>query len=90
MGYPDDEFDPESPGEEDRDLMDDGDEESAVEACPSCGAEIYEGADRCPHCGDWISDADRTAARPGRLWMLVLVAILLTLVIVFSLTGWVW
>ncbi|MCA9100245.1 MAG: zinc-ribbon domain-containing protein, partial [Planctomycetales bacterium] len=21
-------------------------------ACPSCGAEIYEDAERCPHCGD--------------------------------------
>ncbi|MFP4054445.1 MAG: zinc ribbon domain-containing protein [Phycisphaerae bacterium] len=84
MADRDEEFDRESPGEEDRDLMDDGDE-LAVEACPRCGEDIYEGADRCRYCGDWISDADRTGARPGRLWMIVLVVILLMLMIVFGL-----
>lgn len=52
MGY---DFD-----EEDRDLPQEGDladDEMGgdVVPCPSCGREVYEDAERCPHCGDWIT-----------------------------------
>ena len=40
----------EGPDETDRDLIED--EDSDVQPCPECGREIYEGAERCPHCGD--------------------------------------
>ncbi len=37
-----------------RDLEElDGDETPTV-ACPHCGGEIYDDADRCVHCGQWV------------------------------------
>ncbi|HEX6986466.1 MAG TPA: zinc ribbon domain-containing protein [Planctomycetaceae bacterium] len=42
-------------GDEFDDWPDDADpDEADVAACPSCGAEVYEDAERCPACGEWI------------------------------------
>ena len=30
------------------------DDHPEVLPCPSCGAEVHEETQRCPHCGDWI------------------------------------
>ena len=63
---PDEQLDPEGPGPED--LADLGtDETTDVAPCPACGAEIYEDADRCPRCGEYIS---RGAAPRWPWWML--------------------
>lgn len=37
----------------------DEDDDGIVElvACPSCGVEVYEDAERCPACGDYIVHA---------------------------------
>ena len=54
--------------------MDDYD--SAVELpCPSCGEDVYEDADRCPHCGDWVPPGRRPAAANVPRWMFVLGAV---------------
>jgi len=45
-------FDPEGPGPEDSDLMDD---ESAGYTCPSCGADMYDEYSMCPACGAWVT-----------------------------------
>jgi MYXO-CTERM domain-containing protein len=37
----------------DGDTPDDPDEEPTV-ACGACGRSVWEEAQRCPHCGEWI------------------------------------
>jgi predicted RNA-binding Zn-ribbon protein involved in translation (DUF1610 family) len=46
------------------DLDDDG--ETAVLPCPACGAEVYEDAERCPRCGEYI--VRRLRGWEGRPW----------------------
>jgi hypothetical protein len=45
------------------------DEESVVVACPSCGAEVYEEAEQCPACGEWITPSSHPF--PGRSWWFI-------------------
>lgn len=45
---------------------DDDDEETEVLPCPACGAEVYEDAERCPHCGDFI--VRRLRGWEGKPW----------------------
>ncbi|QDV34785.1 zinc-ribbon domain-containing protein [Tautonia plasticadhaerens] len=59
----DDDDDPDLDGDEDEE--DDG--ETAVLPCPSCGAEVYEDAERCPSCGDFIARR-RLRGWEGRPW----------------------
>ena len=68
-------WDEEDWSEDDR-PADDGTPETVP--CPACGAEVYEDAERCPACGDWITHRRTGAAaftgpsgvRP--LWWVVL------------------
>ena len=46
----------------DADLTDD---DSAVLPCPSCGQEVYEDAQQCPHCGAWITPLATESAQPS-------------------------
>lgn len=64
---------------EDDAYEDDAFDDDGVEtvACPSCGAEIYEDAERCMHCGDYVIHGHVThgTSNPwqGRsLWWLIL------------------
>lgn len=60
--------------------LDDGESEEA--ACPACGRSVYEDADKCPHCGEWITPTGE-AQRRSRTWfwpVLVVVLILMMLV----------
>ena len=71
----DEEDDTDAPGPDDRDLPDPsdtdtpGDETDDTVPCPYCGREVYESAERCPHCGSYVSDED--APRRRRPWWLV-------------------
>ena len=50
--------------------------DSAVELpCPSCGEGVYEDADRCPHCGDFVTPGRRPAGANVPRWMFVLGAV---------------
>jgi hypothetical protein len=43
-------------------------------SCPECGGTVYSFTEKCPHCGYWLSDADRRAMYPGKskpLWLRV-------------------
>ncbi len=75
------ETDPEGP--QDIDLVDAGDDESETVACPHCGADVYEDADRCPRCGEWIT------AGGGSHWPLWVagVAVLLILYLAYRSYG---
>jgi hypothetical protein len=70
----DDEF-ADEPADDDRD---------ATIPCPHCGAEIYDDAEQCPACGEYLSDEDAPAARRP-WWILIGVAICLAIVVAWSL-----
>lgn len=46
-------------------------------ACPSCGQPVYEDADRCPQCGDWIVTSSSGAKVPR--WARIVALILIVL-----------
>ena len=49
--------------------------------CPSCGAEVYEETQRCPHCGDWIVPHAAHARRKRGLWIVAAVLALIAIVV---------
>jgi hypothetical protein len=72
----DDDVDPEAPDESDMDPDDgdaavDDDDDDAVDTvpCTYCGHAVYEHADICPHCRNFISFPDAGPRRP--LWIVV-------------------
>lgn len=67
-----DEFDP------------DDEDESDTRPCPLCGRDVYEDANRCPHCGEYIVPGEAERAR--RPWWVVVAAVL-ALLGVLSWTG---
>ena len=70
--------DPELPDPSDRD--DPGDDDSTTVECPYCRESIYDGAERCPHCGHYLSDEDAPRRRSG--WLVVGVIVCLIIVLV--------
>ena len=52
------------------DFGDDGEAEEVP--CPSCGAPVYEEADVCPHCGDFITPGRGPATRNLPRWAVAL------------------
>jgi predicted nucleic acid-binding Zn ribbon protein len=48
----------------------DDDEEPTV-PCPYCRAEIHEDAQRCPQCGEYISEEDIRPAARKPWWIIV-------------------
>lgn len=66
----------EDPDESDQDSDEDP---SATIPCPNCGHDVFEDADRCPHCGEYITPA-ASSARP--MW-LIIAAILALLALLF-------
>jgi predicted RNA-binding Zn-ribbon protein involved in translation (DUF1610 family) len=61
-------------GESDaEDWPDDDDGETLTISCPNCGADIYEDAEQCPHCGEYVERNSTSvvwAGRPG--WWILL------------------
>ena len=54
----------------------DADDDGAEEVpCPSCGEPVYEEADVCPHCGDYITPGRAPAGANVPRWMFVLGAV---------------
>jgi predicted nucleic acid-binding Zn ribbon protein len=54
-----------------------------TDPCPVCGKPIYEEAQRCPHCGNYITREEPHGRQP--LWIIVGTIALLAAIIV----GWV-
>lgn len=49
----------------------DDDSDTETQPCPACGADVYEEADQCPMCGEYIIDSGVSlAGRP--LWFAIL------------------
>ncbi|MEK6238409.1 MAG: hypothetical protein N2C14_27135 [Planctomycetales bacterium] len=57
---------------EDHDWKDDEDDDTEVVPCPECGVDIYEDAEQCPACGQYVvvRMPDLWSQRP--LWWVVL------------------
>ncbi len=62
----------------------DDDAETAVVACPSCGAEIYEEAVSCPVCGDYVTHSHPVWEGKPMWW--VVLGIVGTLAVIAALT----
>lgn len=61
----------------------DGDDEGAeLVACPNCGGEVFEFAQQCPHCGDWIV-AGAGAGRRSPLFVAIAVVVLILVLLWF-------
>lgn len=74
----DDEDEGWGPDEDWTDTEDDDDEDSTY-PCPYCRAEIHEGAVRCPHCENYISEEDSRGA-PKPWWLIAGVTVCLIIV----------
>ncbi len=61
-----DEDDRDAPLEQD---VDADDEANEILPCPSCGQEVFEDAERCPYCGDWITPGS-AGGRLHWVWMI--------------------
>ena len=79
----DDHYDPEGPGPEDEDLLDD--EYTDTRTCPECGAEVYEGAGLCEKCGHCLvkSPWEAPLRRGYGRWHVVVGALLLSVLLIW-------
>jgi predicted nucleic acid-binding Zn ribbon protein len=76
--YPDDEDDP---GPDDGKDPDENDCTNSVdtEPCPHCHRPIYEQAEVCPHCGNYVSTTTNSTRKP--LWIVIGILIALAVVL---------
>ncbi|RJP36807.1 MAG: hypothetical protein C4547_06700 [Phycisphaerales bacterium] len=57
------------------------DDDAEVLPCPSCGADVYEDADQCPICGQWITPG---ASGRRQRWIAAVVILMVALLIVLT------
>lgn len=63
--------DPSVEGDFDEEWPDDEDADSLTVPCPSCGADIYEDAEQCPVCGEYVVRTS-TAWQGKPIWWILL------------------
>jgi len=70
------------PEPDDSDIDQPDEEENAMgtHPCPSCGKTLYEDADACPNCGEYISQEDPNSKKP--LWLILTVAICIVAILI--------
>ena len=60
------------------------DEDDNTVPCPHCKKDVYDGAEQCPYCGQYISEEDKPReSKP--VWIVIAGAVCLAMVIL-----WVW
>jgi len=81
----DDDDEREAPDESEMD-PDIGDENAELVPCPYCGDDVYEQAERCPHCGKYISEEDTPDHAAARFpsWLIVGVIACLVAVLIWA------
>jgi hypothetical protein len=62
---------PDRDDEFDDDWPDDEDDETPVVACPSCGSDVFDDAEWCPSCGDYITQTRSAWANKSWWWMVL-------------------
>ncbi|MAG92153.1 MAG: hypothetical protein CMJ48_00160 [Planctomycetaceae bacterium] len=70
------------------DEYDDDDGESYVVPCPNCGTEVYEDAEQCPSCGDYIVPGTSALSNWSPWWVLLGFLGVLATIIVFIRAAW--
>lgn len=59
----------------------DADDETVTVECPKCGCDMYEDAEQCPLCGEWIIQKPTAfTGKPGWYILLALIGIIATIV----------
>jgi hypothetical protein len=53
--------------------------------CPSCKGLIYEEAERCPHCGWYITEEETSSRRP--LWITIGILLCLGIALLWAIWG---
>jgi ribosomal protein L37E len=75
-----DDQDPDEEGWHDDDDPDDAE----TAPCPECGRPIHDLTDKCPACGYWLSEADRSAMWSGMgkpAWIKITAAVVLVAIV---------
>jgi hypothetical protein len=67
------------------DDTDETDDDESTVPCPQCRRPVYEDSPRCPHCGQYISDADAATAR--KPWWILVGVLLAFLVVLWWIVG---
>jgi predicted nucleic acid-binding Zn ribbon protein len=80
------EFDEEEEKEDDDDMLDERDEplesdlddgeDDATSACPYCGRAVFEQAEICPHCRNFISFEDSPRRHARWIWAAVILGLI--------------
>jgi hypothetical protein len=55
--------------------------EPEVLPCPSCGQDVYEESERCPHCGDWVMPLAASACTRSSVWIIAAILALIAILI---------
>jgi len=73
-----------TPGDDDDDEDYSVNSESSTDPCPHCGAQVYEDAEQCPLCGQYITDEEtpRTSQPRWVVWTAIVILVPLTYVLV--------
>jgi len=50
---------------------DESDDEVDVRPCPACGVEIYEEAERCPSCGEYVVWSNSAFTGKPKWWVIL-------------------
>jgi hypothetical protein len=70
----------------DRDDGDGDDEDDDTSPCPYCRRPIYADAERCPHCGNYLSAEDAPPSRQS--WWIILGVLVCLVVVAGWIMGW--
>jgi hypothetical protein len=76
------------PGEHDRHLTDDDEQEVTVK-CPACGKRVWADAQRCPKCGNYFEGAAWNSEAAGEPWRVPAWIWWTTVVLLGAVAGWV-
>ncbi len=69
----------------DEDNWDDDDVESYTVACPECGTDVYEDAEQCPACGNYIVHSSSAYVWQGRPVWWIVIGLLGIIAVIFAL-----
>ena len=49
--------------------------------CPSCGRQVHEETQQCPHCGDWIVPAYPHTPWKRTVWVIVVILLVFVMIL---------